>query len=51
MSIDEGQMLWGQPLREMCTKEEALPLSRGGGPRLRVGTKRKPWATWAPGTS
>lgn len=38
MSIDEGQMLWGQPLREMCTKEEALPLSRGGGPRLRVGT-------------
>jgi hypothetical protein len=38
MSIDEGQMLGGQPLYEMCTKEEALPLSRGGGPGLRVGT-------------
>lgn len=38
MSINEGQMLGGQPLHEMCTKKEALPLSRGGGPGFGVGT-------------
>lgn len=38
MSVDEGQMLGGQPLHEMCAEEEALPLSGGGGPGLRIGT-------------
>lgn len=38
MSINEGQMLRGQPLHKMCAEEEALSLSGGGGPGLRVGT-------------
>jgi hypothetical protein len=38
MSVNEGEMLGDQPLHKMCTEEEALSLSGGGGPGLRVGT-------------
>lgn len=44
MSINEGQMLGGQPLHKMCAEEKALSLSRGGGPGLRVGTVNS--STW-----